>query len=468
MKYLLLLIALLVLPAVAAATVQPDDFAYGRSLSLTSKGAVYRLNVPREIYATVTRDDLGDIRIFNKADMAVPHALRRPQKAQEQLELLKSLPFFPLYRQDDRTGQEGLSVRIEKGLDGAVIDVQSEENKDTDKQELTGYIIDAREFEFRVDELDIAWQAEKTNNVATVALAFSQDLTHWTTLVPQATLARMEYSGHKIRQTKIPVQSQGGGYLRLSWPTPQSRITVEKITAIRKSKTPDPVRSWATFPGASADNDQKSGVQAFEYDSAAHLPADRLRLRFDDQNTLVQAKVYSRPHPDADWRLRQSGLIYDLRFETETRIQNTLAFGPTPDRYWRVEIEEGTGAGPTDIPIVELGWLPHELLFVARGEGPFMLAYGSVRLEEEALGSGSSDLLTGIMGSDEESLIKEATLMPQTLLGGPDRLMPEPPPPPWRQWLLWFVLVIGVGFVAWMAIILGKGMNKETDSQTSP
>jgi hypothetical protein len=468
MKYLLLLTALLVLPSVAAATVQPDDFAYGRPLSLTSKGAVYRLNVPRDIYATVTRDDLGDIRIFNKAGMAVPHVLRRPQKSKEQLEILKALPFFPLYRQDDRTGQEGLSVRIAKGLDGAVIDVQSEENKGDDAQELTGYIIDAREFEFRVDELDIAWQSEKATNVATVALAFSQDLTHWTTLVPQATLARMEYSGHEIRQTKIPVQAKGGGYLRLSWPTPQNRITVEKITAIRKSKTPDPVRSWTTFQGASAEDNQKPGIQAFDYDSAAHMPADRLRLGFDDQNTLVQARVYSRPHPDADWRSRQSGLIYDLRFEAETRIQNTLTFEPTPDRYWRVEIEEGTGGGLANIPIVELGWLPHELLFVARGEGPFMLAYGSVRLDEEALVNGSSDLLTGIMGSDEQTLIKEATLMPQTLLGGPDRLIPEPPPPPWRQWLLWFVLVIGVGLVAWMAINLSKGMNTEADSQTKP
>ncbi len=462
MRYLLLLTALLVLPPVTAAAVQPDDFAYGRPLSLASKGAVYRLNVPRDIYATVTQGDLGDIRIFNKAGTVVPHVLRRPQKPQEQLMISIILPFFPLYRQDARTGQDGLSVRVEKGVDGAVIDVQSEGKQGGDEQELTGYIIDASKHTSRIDELDIAWEAEKTNNVATVSLAYSHDLTHWTPLVPQATLARMQFGGHHISKTKIPLQVQGGGYLRLSWPTPQNRITVQKITAIRNRTKPGPARSWALFPGAPGPDNKKSGAQAFEYDSAAHLPVDRLRLGFDDQNILVQARVYSRSHPDANWVIRQSGLIYDLRFEAETRIRNTLSFGCTPDRYWRVEIEKGSGGGWGDPPRVELGWRPDELLFVARGGGPFMLAYGSARLEGEGRDSGSSDLLTHVLGSDEEFLIKEAGLMPQIVLGGPDRLTPIPPPLPWRQWLLWAVLVIGVGLVAWMAIVLGKGMRKET------
>ena len=462
MKYLLLLTALFVLPPATAAALQPDDFAYGRPLSLTAKGAVYRLHVPRDIYATVTQGDLGDIRIFNKAGTAVPHVLRRPPKPQEQLTIFSVLPFFPVYRQETRAGQEGVSVRVEKGADGAVIDVQSEGKQGGDEQELAGYIIDASEHKARIDALDIAWEAEKTNNVTTVSLAFSHDLTHWTPLVSQATLARMQFSGHQISKTKIPLQTQGGGYLRLSWPNPQNRITVQKITAIRNSTKPGPERSWALFPGAPSSDNKKSGAQAFEYDSAAHLPVDRLRFGFDDQNTLVQARVYSRPQPDANWVLRQSGLIYDLRFEAETRIQNTLSFGSTPDRYWRVEIEKGSGGGWDDPPIVELGWQPHELLFIARGEGPFMLAYGSARLEEEGRDSGPSDLLTRVLGSDEEFLIKEAGLMPQIVLGGPDRLTPIPPPLPWRQWLLWVVLVIGVGLVAWMAIVLGKGMRKET------
>ncbi len=462
MRYLFLFTALFMLPPAAAATVQPDEFAYGRPLSLTAKGAVYRLEVPQEVYAAVTRGDLGDIRIFNRAGTAVPHVLQRPPENKEELVVHNTLPFFPLYRQDAGSGSDGLSVRVEKGLDGAIIDVKSEETREGNAQELVGYIIDASKHEFRIDELDIGWQSEKADNVTTVSLAHSNDLTHWTVLVPKATLALMQYSGHRISKTKIPLASQGGGYLRLSWPTPQNRIRVEKITAIRKSEKLEPVRAWATFLGAPAAESQKMGVQAFEYDSAAHLPADRLRLRFDDRNTLVQVRIYSRPDLDTDWIFRQKGPIYDLRFEAETRIQNTLSFGSTTNRYWRVEIEEGTGGGAVNAPGIELGWLPHELIFVARGEGPFMLAYGSARLGEEALAGRASELLADVMGSEEDSLIKAADLLPPIELGGPELLKPEPPPTPWRKWLLWIVLIIGVGLVAWMALNLAKGMSQET------
>ena len=460
MKNLLLLMVLLMLPPAAAATVELDDFAYGRPLSLTAKGAVYRLELPQDVYVAVTRGDLGDIRIFNSAGTAVPHVLRRPPKLNEELVVHNALPIFPLYRQDASSGSEGLSVRVEKGLDGAIIDVQSEEAKGGTKQELVGYIIDASKHEFRIDELDIAWQSDKADNVATVSLASSHDLTHWTTIVPKATLALMQYSGHRISKTKIPLHAQGGGYLRLSWPSTQNRITVEKITAIRKSKKLEPVRAWATFSSTTAVKAPTRGAQAFEYDSAAHFPADRLRLHFDDRNTLAQARVYSRPDLDADWTFRQKDLIYDLRFEAEARIQNTLAFASTTNRYWRVEIEEGTGDGSADPPKAELGWLPHELVFVARGEGPFMLAYGSARLGEEPHAGRASDLLTAVMGSEEESLIKEAALLPRIVLGGPDLLVPELPPPPWRKWILWGVLILGVGLVAWIALSLARGMNE--------
>ncbi len=104
MKYLLLFTAMLMLPPAAAATVQPDDFAYGRPLSLTADGAVYRLEIPQDIYAAVTRGDLGDIRIFNSAGTAVPHVLRRPPELKEELVVHNTLPFFPLYRQDAGSG----------------------------------------------------------------------------------------------------------------------------------------------------------------------------------------------------------------------------------------------------------------------------------------------------------------------------------------------------------------------------
>lgn len=143
-----------------------------------------------------------------------------------------------------------------------------------------------------------------------------------------------------------------------------------------------------------------------------------------------------------------------------TLVQDTIPVGLTSDRYWRVEMEKNSYGDTGHIPMVELGWLPHELLFVARGEGPFVLAYGSARLVEAKLNNSAPGLLTQFTKDNEETLIKEAVLLPKVVLGGTDVLAPEPPPLPWRKWMLWGVLVLGVGFVAIMALNLGKAMNK--------
>lgn len=56
-------------------------------------------------------------------------------------------------------------------------------------------------------------------------------------------------------------------------------------------------------------------------------------------------------------------------------------------------------------------------------------------------------------------LITALLLLPST--AGATLLVPTPPPVPWREWLLWGVLVVGVLIVAKMALSLGKAMNKE-------
>jgi hypothetical protein len=211
----------------------------------------------------------------------------------------------------------------------------------------------------------------------------------------------------------------------------------------------------------------RQGIAAYEYDSAARFHVDRVRLRFAEKNTLVNVRLLSRPDPESEWRYRQSGIFYDLRFDQVSLVQDTVSIGQAADRYWRVEMD-GAASGdpgndpendPRNIPVLEFGWLPHELLFVARGEGPFMLAYGSARLGEADLNQNQSGLLYQVMGANEDALLKEAVLLPKITLGGPNRLPPEPSPLPWRKWLLWGVLVMGVGIIARMALRLGAGIN---------
>jgi hypothetical protein len=447
MRYFVFVVALLLTPSMVEATLKPTDFAYGIPLSLEGNGAVYRLSVPREVYDTVTRDDLADIRIFNSADAVVPHIVRRPKKTIKVSEYSKTLPFFPLYGGENLLGKEGLSVRIEKSGKQTMIDVLSDDAEFRKDPKLSGYIIDAGRYRERIHELKITWQEKEGNFVGTVSVECSNDMTHWAALVPRATLARMQYRGHEIKREKIRMPATTATYYRLKWPADSEGIEVKEIHAIHRSGQPERERQWTALKGDPGPDDEKTGITAYEYESPARLPVDRVRLRFSEKNTLVKATIFSRPDREATWRYRQSGIFYHLSFEQTTLVQDTVSVGQSSDRYWRVAIEEGATGDLENIPIVELGWLPYELLFVARGEGPFMLAYGSARLGEEEWNSGTNRSLAQVMGGNKDKLLKEAVLLSKTVLGGPDLLVPE--------------LVVGVGIIAKMALGLGKGMNKE-------
>jgi hypothetical protein len=465
MRFFALAAVLLLLPSMANGALTPADFAYGMPLSFEESGAVYRFSIPREVYQKVTRDDLGDIRIFNSAKAEVPHTLRRPKKKSEILEQTEPLPFFPLYREENSGETTNLSLEIKIGADGAIIKVESNDAGDGKDQKLSGYIIDVNKHEKRIHELDISWQTKEENFITTVSVEESNDLTFWSASVPRATLARMLFSGHEINRNRILLPEKRAKYLRLSWPAGGDGVVVKKILAVYRSGEPEREWFWAALQGEYKPDDKKREISAYEYDSVARLPIDGIRLRFAERNTLVKGTFFSRPDLDAKWRYLTSGIFYDLRFDQTSLVKDTVSIGLTPDRYWRVEIEGGVSGDHGNIPMVELRWLPHELLFVARGEGPFLLAYGSARLEEEARNGGASGLLAQVMGEDEDALIKEAVLLPETVLGGPDLLVPKAPPFPWKKWMLWGVLLVGVCILAIMALSLVKGMNKKMDEK---
>lgn len=461
MRFFLLVAALVLSPSLAKATLQPADFAYGMALNLEENGAVYRFSLPREVYETVTRDDLGDIRVFNSADAAVPHILRQPKTKNKIHESTKALPFFPLYRAENRTGNDGLLLRIEKGKDGAIINVESNDGDVGKAPELSGYLIDATGHGKPLHKLQLTWQAKEENFVTTVSVEYSNDLTRWSTMVPRATLARMQFSGHKITKNRINLPPRTAKYLRLSWPAGRDGIAVKEILNLEQSGAPERNSTWTALEGKPGPDHANTEIMVYEYHSPARLPVDQVRLRFAEKNTLAKATLFSRPDREATWRHRRSGIFYDLRFDQTALVQDTVSVGKSSDRFWRVALEESPSGDPGNIPMVELGWQPHELLFVARGKGPFMLAYGSARLGQGEPGNSAPGLLSQVMGKDGEALLKEARLLPKTLLGGPDLLVPKPPPLPWRKWLLWGVLVVGVGIIARMALSLGKGMNKK-------
>lgn len=67
MNLLRFLLLCVIMPVCAASDPAPDDFAAGALLSTPGDAAIYRLSLPPAAYLSLTRDDLGDLRVFNAA-----------------------------------------------------------------------------------------------------------------------------------------------------------------------------------------------------------------------------------------------------------------------------------------------------------------------------------------------------------------------------------------------------------------
>jgi len=194
----------------------------------------------------------------------------------------------------------------------------------------------------------------------------------------------------------------------------------------------------------------------FEYRSTGAFPVDRVNLIFDQANSMAEAMLESRSDdPQATWARRFKGLFYRIDVDNPPLTSSPQVVPISMDRHWRLTVDASDSTIGSAVPRLEIGYRPHDLFFIARGSGPFTLAFGSA--VAEPLKVNVAALFDGIGRHRENGL--ERCVMPQgtrLVLGGPQRLSPPPKPLPMRRILLWSVLLAGVLVVAVMAWRLAR------------
>ncbi|MGZ8427112.1 MAG: DUF2339 domain-containing protein, partial [Candidatus Binatia bacterium] len=111
---------------------------------------------------------------------------------------------------------------------------------------------------------------------------------------------------------------------------------------------------------------------------------------------------------------------------------------------------------------IEIGWVPHKLVFAARGSGPFQLAYGSSGVKPAAL---AIDALIPGYKTKAEFKVALATLGAPVTLAGVSRLSASRD---FKTLMLWGSLILGVTVLGWMALRLSRQVsNPPAASQTT-
>lgn len=456
---------LLYLLAVAASAAErPGDFAYGARLDVDGNEALYEVVLPAAAYRGIAHPDLRDVRVFNGSDELVPHAWRTRRTGGTEATPPVALTLFPLKAEPGIT-LDGLAISVRRSAGTTAINVSSSGGSESGEKRTVGYLVDLAAFEQALRAIELDWTPAEGGFAGKLRVDGSDDLGAWRTLVAAAPLVNLEVAGQRLQQKRVELPHQKVKYLRLSWEPQGDRIAYPELTSASgelMDKAVEAPREWAPLALGRAE---KPGEYVF--DARGYFPIDRARLHLPEPNTVVQVELFARSRVDQPWRQVTRGVAYRLRRGEGEVTSPELTMGTTTDRYWLVRVDERGGGLGAGVPKLEIGWVPHQLVFAARGASPFQLAYGKRDAKPAAYpieslipgyreDSGGS-IRAATAGIQQTVNVQSAQMLAQTELGGEVKRQEIVD---WKRWSLWGALVSGVLVLGVMAWRLVKQLDK--------
>jgi hypothetical protein len=435
------------LSAVEAVAETPGDFEAHAPLTLVGKGPYYQLTLSIEAYLVAQFPDLRDLRVFNAQGDAVPFAMIGRQSRNESALERTPVAWFPLYG-PSASSDAIPEIRVERRADGTVVSVNGSDRSDAAGPKLRGYLLDASQNKHAMRALELDWDSGMTG-FQQLSVEASNDLQHWQTWVKDAQLARLEFNGERIERNRIELLAGRADYLRLTWHEPSTAPSLKSVTLATSSERPDPL-AWSA-----PVEPRRSAANEYEWEFPRRVPAERLRIELPSVNLLVPVEVWGSDGAErqAKWRLLTKTVLYRLQTDGREWQQQEISLSGQPIKSLRIKVDARSGGLGSDLPALAIGLTSRRVVFLARGDEPFMLAVGNSQTNAADL---PLTTLIPAYNTANAPPISSATLGPlgAATLGGTAASSPEPFHFGWRTAVLWTVLLAGVGTVAAMALYL--------------
>ncbi|MHC1743166.1 MAG: DUF3999 domain-containing protein [Syntrophobacteraceae bacterium] len=445
---------LLAAPGVSRADdpLKPEDFAYAYSLEARMGAPFQEIVLPVDFYRGVTRADLQDSVVFDAGGKSVPHAFRSPGQPSP-ARMTEWLPVFPVSRRTDR-GTGEVTFSFKKAPDGTLVELKAKDGEQAGDRTVA-YILDASFLNDPYSALELNFQPSWGSQLFKVTIEGGNDLNAWAVLASSQTIGRLAHEGHSIEKGKVELRPCRYKYLRLTWEATGETLRLMDARAVLAKAVVDDLHEWAVLKG-----EQQGKEAGYVFDTRGWMPVDRLRVVFPGTNVAVPVKIFSRGNPADPWQFRSEALVHRLSIEGKVYSEEEIRLGnATTDRSWRVEPKMTQEPASLSQTIeLHVGWVPKRLVFLVQGTGPYNLAFGSSsrRVAPFPLES----LLDRVTPeARNKALLVTAAMSGMHTLGGEAALRPVKPPLPWKQWILWAVLVGGVGLMGWMAFKLHRQLS---------
>jgi hypothetical protein len=246
-------------------------------------------------------------------------------------------------------------------------------------------------------------------------------------------------------------------YLGVGFEAGHPAVELAEIRGEARDRAVEAPRQWRDIVGVAV----RDAPGTYEFDLGGTFPVDRVSLVLPEQNTVAPTELFARASPKDEWRALASTVFYRLRQDGGEAVNPALALAGDY-RYWKARVDPKSGGLGTEPPRLSFGWYPGVVVFAARGNGPFELAYGSARAVASAL-----PIETLVPGYDRAK--RDGASFPSARSGA---LSVEPSgtalevPIDAKRWLLWASLGLAAVVLGWMAFSLSRQLRDTKTSRT--
>jgi hypothetical protein len=428
----------------AGALEKPADFITQVPLSVSGEGPWYRLELPLAVQLNARQTDLSDVRVFNAAGDVQAYALARESAPTHEDRSLTDVKWFPLYSSADAT-ERAPGVRVQSSANGTLVEVQPSSQLEAGEEELRGWLLDASGIKAPLQQLILDWTSEQ-DGFQRFTIEASDDLQHWQAW-GEGQVARLTFADERVEQHEVRLPGQSARYLRLLWSAPQSApmLTSAQLESTRSRNLPLPLVWSQALAGSSV----KAGEYTWQLPMG--LSVERLQVELSQPNSLAPVTLSGRRDSSLPWQLLSSGLLYRLTQNGQDVVQNELPLPGQTVQQLKLTVDERGGGLGAQAPAVKFAVRATQLVFLARGPGPYTLALGNATVKAANL-----PLSTLIPDYSPQKL---ATLGRASIDGGAvvapvATPVQTPAGTDWKKFGLWAVLLVSVLFLAAMAFSL--------------
>ena len=382
----------LALACAQAGLAAPSDIATSLPLTLAGTGPYYTLGVGMTARQASDRPDLSDLRVRNAAGEAMAFAwAEAPASAPAPQRVPARIYKVPLPAADAASAIEGRPRQA--------------------------WIVDMRDARLDVMQLELGLEPG-TQGAYTLRIEASDDLQQWRTVAVDAQVVQLQAlpqvgaagalasqaGREQLKSDPIDLDAVPTRYLRL---TTAARSAIPPLVSATITRTPHrpapPPLEWSAAIAAT-----RCDADACEYALPRNVPVDAVQVAPADVDTIGQVMVSGRidaSHVPPQRHSLLRGSLHALRLKADRSAQRA---GPTWDNvaeanvYWLTQsggapdlrsppLRVGGGSwsalrletyGPISqlghaAPTIRIGTRPRQLVFVARGAGPFVLVHAT-------------------------------------------------------------------------------------------